>query len=174
MRFVLVGATGFIGSKILAEAVGRGHLVTALCRHPENVLKHPNVQARFADVMDTAALQRLFSGHDAIVHPYAPPFDLKVRAQYVAKVTSEGRMAREAFASYRPTDPVAHEVDVRLRIVAQTQATQSIIRAAQGAGIKRILAVGGAGSLLVDGVLNMDRPEISGGLRGRSEIHRCC
>jgi putative NADH-flavin reductase len=162
MRFVLVGATGFIGSKILAEAVGRGHLVTALCRHPENVLKHPNVQARFAEVMDTAALQRLFSGHDAIVHSYSPPFDLKVRAQvneYVAKVTSEGRSAMEAFASYRPTDPVAHEADVRLRIAAQTQATQSIIRAAQGAGIKRILAVGGAGTLLVDGVRNMDGPE---------------
>jgi hypothetical protein len=51
----------------------------------------------------TPALQRLFSGHDAIVHSYAPPFDLKVRAQvneYVAKLTSEGRSAMEAFASY--------------------------------------------------------------------------
>ncbi len=162
MRFVLVGATGFIGSKILAEAVERGHLVTALCRHPENILKHPNVQARFSDVSDTAALEPLFSGHDAIVHSYAPPFDLKLRAQaneYVAKLASEGRTATEAFASYRPTDPAAHQADVQLRIAAQTRATQSIIRAAQGAGIKRILAVGGAGTLLIDGVRCMDRAE---------------
>ena len=65
----------------------------------------------------------------------------------------------EAFASYRSTDPAAHEADVQLRIASQTQATQSIVHAAQGAGIKRILAVGGAGTLLIDGVRSMDRPE---------------
>ncbi len=162
MRFVLVGATGFIGSKILAEAAERGHHVTALSRHPENVVKHPNVQAGFADVMDTASLQRLFSGHEAIVHAYAPPFDAKVRADanaYVAKQTAEGRSAMEAFATYRPADPAAHNADVQRRIAAQTEGTQSIIRAARGAGIRRILAVGGAGTLLVDGVRTMDRPD---------------
>jgi putative NADH-flavin reductase len=162
MRFVLVGATGFIGSRILAEAVERGHLATALCRHPANVLKHPNVDARFANVLDTASLQLLFSGHEAVVHAYAPPFDLKVRAhanEYVAKLASEGRPPMEAFATYRPADLVAHQADVQRRIAAQTQATQSIIRAARGAGTKRILAVGGAGTLLVDGIRAMDRPE---------------
>jgi putative NADH-flavin reductase len=162
MNFVLVGATGFIGSKIVAEALGRGHFVTALCRHPENVLQHPNVRARFADVMDTASLQNLFAGHDAIVHSYAPPFDKKVRADanaYVLRVTAEGQSATEAFATYRPVDPVAHQADVQLRISLQTKATQSIISAARGAAIKRILAVGGAGTLLVDGVRTMDRAD---------------
>src|ERR1700680_4675541 len=57
MKIALIGATGFIGSKILSEAVNRGHVVTAICRHPQNVLKHQNVQAVFADVMDTPALE---------------------------------------------------------------------------------------------------------------------
>ncbi len=162
MKIVLVGATGFIGSRILAEAVERGHSVTALCRHPAKVLKHANVDARFTDVVDTESLQLLFSGHDAIVHSYAPPFDEKVRAEadkYVTKLTAEGRPVMEAFATYRPADPVAHQADVQRRIAAQTQGTQSIIGAARSAGTKRIVAVGGAGTLLVDGVRAMDRPE---------------
>lgn len=162
MKMVLVGATGFIGSKILAEAVHRGHFVTGLCRHPENVTKHPNVKAHFADVMDSPALQRLFSGHEAIIHSYSPPFDVTLRAQaeeYVARLTSEGRSPMEAFASYRPSDMKSHQTEVEFRINEQTKATRSIIRAAEGAGIRRILAVGGAGTLLVDGVRTMDHPE---------------
>lgn len=162
MKIVLVGATGLIGSKILVEAVDRGHLVTGLCRHPENVTKHPNVEARFADVMDSLTLQRLFSGHEAIIHSYAPPFDVALRAQaeeYVARLTSQGRSPMEAFALYRPSDMKSHQTEVEFRMSAQTKATRSIIQAAQDAGIKRILAVGGAGTLLVDGVRTMDRPE---------------
>src|SRR5581483_11179205 len=57
------------------------------------------------------------------------------------------------------TDPAAHHADVQARIDAQTRATQSIIHAAEAARVKRILAVGGAGTLLIDGVRSMDRPE---------------
>ena len=162
MNIALVGATGFIGSKILAEAANRGHHVIAICQHPDNALKHANVQPVFADVMNTAALQLLFAGQDAVIHSYAPPYDLKLRAeanQYVARFTAAGRSPMEAFASFRPTDPAAHHADVQARIDAQTKATQSIIRAAQAARVKRILAVGGAGTLLIDGVRSMDRPE---------------
>src|SRR5437764_9839020 len=128
MRFVLVGATGFIGSRILAEAVERGHLVTALCRHPANVLKHANVDARFADVVDTASLQLLFSGHDAIVHSYAPPFDEKVRAdadKYGSKLSADGRPGMEAVATYRPAVPVAHQPDGQPWMAGWAQGTRS-------------------------------------------------
>jgi hypothetical protein len=160
MKIALVGATGFIGSKILSEAVNRGHVVTAICRHPQNVLQHPNVQAVFADVMDTPALEGLFSGQAAIIHSYSPPYDLKLRAhvnEYVARLTAAGRSQMEALALYEPPDKAAHAADVQARIKAQTAATQSIIRAAQAARVKRILAVGGAGTLLIGGVRNMDR-----------------
>src|SRR5579864_9002025 len=130
MKVALVGATGFIGSKILAEAVDRGHVVTALCRHPENVLKHQNVQAVFADVMDTPTLERLLFGHAAIIHSYSPPYNKEIRAHvndYVARLTSTGLSQMEALALYRPPDAAAHQADVHARIEAQTTATRSII-----------------------------------------------
>ena len=34
MKIALIGATGFVGSKVLAEALQRGHQVTALARNP--------------------------------------------------------------------------------------------------------------------------------------------
>ena len=37
MKIALVGPTGFVGSKVLPEAVGRGHAVTAVCRNPDKV-----------------------------------------------------------------------------------------------------------------------------------------
>lgn len=162
MRVALVGATGFIGSKILREALERGHRVTAICRHPEKVPEHRNAQAVFADVMDTPALEVLFAGQDAVIHSYAPPFDVALRAQvveYVAKATAAGKPELEALAAYRPADVSAHRADVAARIEAHTKATQSIIRAARAAGVRRILAVGGAGTLLVDGVRTMDRAD---------------
>ncbi|HLK49805.1 MAG TPA: NAD(P)H-binding protein [Bryobacteraceae bacterium] len=162
MRIALVGATGMIGSKIVAEAAGRGHTVTALCRHPEDVVKHENVRPAFADVMDTAGLARLFGGQEVIVHSYSPPFDTNLRADanaFVAQQTAEGRSMMEAFSRYRPADRASHETDVQARIAAQTAATRSIIEAARAAGVKRICAVGGAGTLLVDGVRTMDRPD---------------
>ena len=37
MKIALIGATGFVGSRILDEALNRRHEVTALVRHPERV-----------------------------------------------------------------------------------------------------------------------------------------
>lgn len=36
-ELVLIGASGFIGSAILKEALDRGHKVTALVRHPDKI-----------------------------------------------------------------------------------------------------------------------------------------
>ena len=60
MKIALIGATGYTGSKILAEALSRGHVVTAISRHPENLpaeLKgHANLRPAQAEVTDTAAI----------------------------------------------------------------------------------------------------------------------
>jgi putative NADH-flavin reductase len=37
MKVVLLGATGFVGSAILKEALYRGHQVTAVVRPPQGV-----------------------------------------------------------------------------------------------------------------------------------------
>jgi hypothetical protein len=67
-------------------------------------------------------------------------------------------MRPDTAASYVPRDMAAHDAHVKGRIEAQTAGTRSIIDAAKAAGVRRILAVGGAGTLLVNGVRTMDTP----------------
>ena len=157
MKIALVGATGMIGSKILAEAVGRGHSITAICRHPEKVAKHDRVRAVGVDVADTATLAREFGGQDAIIHAYAPHRDADVDT-FLEAARGRGPITMAVFAAYVPADEARHQASIQSRIDAQKAATGSVIAAAQTAGVKRILGVGGAGTLLVDGVPSMDLP----------------
>ena len=120
-------------------------------------MKHANVCAAKADVHDTAALAREFRGHDAVIHSYTPPPDPVARAFFTSVQQSGGGIG--AIAKYSPQDPAAHEAHVQSRIREQTAGTRSIIAAAKTAGVKRILAVGGAGTLLVGGVRMIDRPD---------------
>lgn len=158
MKIALVGATGFVGSKILAEAVARGHTVTAIRRHTKNVPRHAGVSSVYADIADTPALVRIFRGHDAVIHSYTPPADPNAHA-YVIAALKAGNNRLEAVANYVPSDPAAHDAHVRGRIKAQTEGTRSFIQAAKSAGVKRVLAVGGAATLLIGGVRYIDRPD---------------
>ncbi len=72
MKIAVVGATGFIGSRIVAEAMSRGHVVTAVTRSPGKVPTHDSVNPAAADVNDTGALTGYFRGQDAIIHSYGP------------------------------------------------------------------------------------------------------
>src|SRR5579871_3033998 len=67
MKVALIGATGQAGSRLLQELVRRGHSVTAIVRHPENVPALPNVTAKKGDVYDKAGLVPLLKGHDAVI-----------------------------------------------------------------------------------------------------------
>ncbi len=42
VNIALIGATGFVGSAILREALRRGHEVTAIVRHPEKLPPIPS------------------------------------------------------------------------------------------------------------------------------------
>jgi putative NADH-flavin reductase len=39
MKVAPLGATGFVGSALLKEALDRGHIVTAIVPHPEKLEK---------------------------------------------------------------------------------------------------------------------------------------
>lgn len=67
MKIALIGATGFIGSRILDETLNRGHQVTAITRNPEKVPARTGVTPERGDVFDEAGLARLIVGHDAVV-----------------------------------------------------------------------------------------------------------
>ncbi|WP_430613184.1 NAD(P)-dependent oxidoreductase [Flavobacterium sp. JP2137] len=70
MKVALIGATGFVGSKILNELVNRNHQVTAIVRNPQAVAKTENVVAIKVDIFDTAALADTVKGHDIVVSAF--------------------------------------------------------------------------------------------------------
>jgi hypothetical protein len=101
MRIALIGATGRIGSRILAEALARGHAVTAISRHPEKLPAHERVSPIKLDLLDVDALAAALKGHDAVISAYGPGadyvndpgvFDMYVRAHtaQIAAVKASG------------------------------------------------------------------------------------
>lgn len=114
MRVVLVGASGNAGSRILKEALNRGHQVTAVVRNPERLPRRPNLTAKKGDVSHGAAMGALLAGHDAVISS----------------------------------------------VKFKDMGGGPLIEAVRAAGVKRLLVVGGAGSLEVTpGVQFVDTAE---------------
>jgi len=67
MKIALIGATGFIGSRLLAELTSRNHQVTAIVRNPEKVPQGAGISAKKGDVYDKDGLAALLAGHDAVI-----------------------------------------------------------------------------------------------------------
>ncbi|MDD2735547.1 MAG: NAD(P)H-binding protein [Desulfuromonadaceae bacterium] len=71
MKLAVIGATGNVGSRVVSEALRRGHAVTAIARNPEKKLKaQPGLTLRAADVMDLPALTGVLAPHEAVVSAY--------------------------------------------------------------------------------------------------------
>lgn len=123
MKIAIVGATGFVGGKLVREALDRAHDVTAITRSPTKLPKENRLRTVSSDVNDVPALTEAFKGQDAVIHAYAP----------------------------------SRSESMDARIKQQTQGTKSIIAALRAARVKRLLAVGGAGtSEIAPGVALMD------------------
>ena len=111
---VIIGASGFVGTAIVEEALSRGYHVKGIVRNPEKVtISNPNLKVIKADVMDTANLTDLLCGEDFVISAYNPGW----------------------------TNPEIHYDTLK--------GYSSILKAAKSAGVKRLLIVGGAGSLFV-------------------------
>jgi len=124
MNIALIGATGFVGTPVLAELLARGHQVTALARTPSKIAPQPGLTVVAADVLDAAQVAQAVAGHDAIISAYNPGW----------------------------SEPQIHDLFL--------QGSQAILDGAKQAGVKRVLVVGGAGSLLVaPGLQLVDTPE---------------
>ena len=113
MKIAVIGASGFVGAKVVDEALRRGHRVTAIVQHPEKLPRHAALTAVKADAYDAAALAKVLVGHDAVISAFNPGWG---------------------------------KPDIQVLFV---KGTQAIIAATRQAGIRRLLVVGGAGSLYV-------------------------
>lgn len=72
MKVALLGATGFVGSALLKEALDRGHMVTAIVRRPEKLEKRQGLTAKAGDVYNSGPLATLIQGNDAIISAFNP------------------------------------------------------------------------------------------------------
>lgn len=71
MKIAIIGATGFVGPKVVTEALNRGHEVTAFARQPEKLdIEHENLIKQSADINDTEILANLLVGHDAVISTF--------------------------------------------------------------------------------------------------------
>lgn len=72
-NIVLIGASGFVGSAILKEALDRGIGVTAVVRNPEKITQsHPNLRVVKLDVSSADAVASVAQGADAVISAYNP------------------------------------------------------------------------------------------------------
>jgi uncharacterized protein len=123
MKIALIGATGFVGSKVLAEALQRRHQVTALARTPGKLSAQPGLTVVQADASEPAQVAQAVEGHDAVVSAYNVRGTPDFRASYLGGL-------------------------------------RAALEGARRAGVKRVLWVGGAGSLYVaPGVQLVDTPQ---------------
>jgi nucleoside-diphosphate-sugar epimerase len=74
MKVALTGATGFIGSHVLAELVEHGHEVTALVRdQPQaDVVERRGATPAVVDIYDRPAVVSLLRDADGVIHTASP------------------------------------------------------------------------------------------------------
>ncbi|WCT10840.1 NAD(P)-dependent oxidoreductase [Mucilaginibacter jinjuensis] len=124
MKIALIGATGFVGTNVLREALHRDHTVTAIARNTQKIeLENANLTKVALDVLDTDKLVEVLAGNDIVISAYNAGW----------------------------TNP-----DLYNDFIKGSQAIQT---ATKQAGVKRLLVIGGAGSLFIDGQQLVDSPQ---------------
>jgi len=74
LKIIVYGASGMAGSRIIAEALSRGHEVTAVSLDGSNP-DMPGLTVVAADATDVETVAALAAGHDVAVSAMAPPRD---------------------------------------------------------------------------------------------------
>lgn len=72
-KVVLIGASGFVGSALLKEALNRELEVTAVVRHPEKIkIENENLRVKKADVSSLEEVAEVCEGADAVISAFNP------------------------------------------------------------------------------------------------------
>jgi putative NADH-flavin reductase len=67
MNIAIIGATGRVGTRLIDEALRRGHQVTAIARHASRLPARDGVTTRDVDGADGAALAAAVAGNDVVI-----------------------------------------------------------------------------------------------------------
>ena len=69
MKIAIIGATGFVGSKLVKEAADRGLQVTAIARNAEKT-ETTNVTKVSVDANNVDELSEVLKGQDTVISAY--------------------------------------------------------------------------------------------------------
>lgn len=97
MKVALIGASGFVGSALLKEALARGHTVSAIVLHPEKLEPQANLVIRKTDILDTDELVSQLREHDAAISAFSGHAQRDVYGYYmkgIRSIIAAGRQAR--------------------------------------------------------------------------------
>ncbi|MGW3284259.1 NAD(P)-dependent oxidoreductase [Streptomyces sp. NPDC001002] len=127
MHIGVVGATGTIGSRVVTEALDRGHHVRALSRdasQPQADEKRENITWASVDVLDAASITAVLPGLDVLISGYQP-----------------GNAAKDFEDTVRRSiaDPTTH-----------SSVARALLKALESHPRIRLIVIGGAGSLEVE------------------------
>ncbi len=67
-RYLLTGATGFVGANVLRHLVAAGHEVTCVVRKPNLCVEGVQATLVSAPLTDVDAMARAMDGHDGVLH----------------------------------------------------------------------------------------------------------
>lgn len=115
MKIALIGATGFVGTEILKEALDRKHNVVAISRNTDKIkIQNELLTTKSVDVNDVEELAQAVSGSDVVLSAYNPGW----------------------------ANPNIYDEFL--------EGAKAIQQAVKNSGVKRLIVVGGAGSLYLD------------------------
>jgi uncharacterized protein len=128
MNIGIFGAGGTIGQRIVAEALSRGHTVTAFARVESRIpLEREGITWKLANVLDAESIARVIGDVDVMVNSYGPGPSSNASAQYAAEAVEEAIRNAGSLAT----------------------AARALLKALEQRATLRLIIVGGAGSLEV-------------------------
>lgn len=124
MKIALIGATGFVGTHLLEEALQRGHEVTAIVRDPSKIANPADkLTVLKGDIKNVAELAAQLKGNDVVISAFNPGWaNPNIYNDFIA-------------------------------------GSKDIEAAVEQSGVKRLITIGGAGSLFIEGKQLVDSPE---------------
>lgn len=136
MQIGVIGATGTIGSRVVTEALGRGHRVTAFSRDAAGIEDHrENVGWASVDVLDAASIAAVLPGLDVLISGFQPGNAGTDMADTVARSIA---------------DPAVY-----------ARAARALLTALESHPRTRLIVIGGAGSLeAAPGLVRADSDEL--------------
>lgn len=75
MKIAIIGATGFVGSRVLAEALHRGHEVTAIAKDPSPPAASTGARVVGLDASDAEALASAIADQAVVISAFNPGRD---------------------------------------------------------------------------------------------------